>query len=434
MSTNRELFLNRAKEYFKDDYLDFLNELEKPCTQAFFLNTKKLSEDKIKEIIDFDYSKSELTNQSFYHNSDNIGKTKAYELGLIYPQEIAASLSSLFIDSNNVEYVVDMCSAPGGKTINALNRLNNDVLCISNDVNHNRALVLSSNLERLGLDNVIITNKQTSDLAKQLEGFADLVILDAPCSGEGMIRKYPEILDEYSLNNINSLADIQANLLEDAYKILNNGGQLLYSTCTYAFEEDENQIINFLNKHEDMELVNIDMKSSSTLKGTLKLSPLNNTEGQFICLMKKKGTKANNSYKYLKTVKEKLVDDFILDNLILDDYYLYKINDKYFLSLRPLIDMKYNTLKYGILIGEIKNKRFEPNHNLYRANSLKGKYKYVYDLNDEEYDIYISGNELKANIDSHYYLLTYKNVSLGFGKASNGVIKNKYPKGLRRMV
>jgi len=281
---------------------------------------------------------------------------------------------------------------------------------------------------------VIITNKQTSDLAKQLEGFADLVILDAPCSGEGMIRKYPEILDEYSINNINSLADIQANLLEDAYKILNNGGQLLYSTCTYAFEEDENQIINFLNKHEDMELVNIDMKSSSTLNGTVKLSPLNNTEGQFICLMKKKGTKVNNSYKYLKTVKEKLVDDFISDNLMLEDYYLYKINDKYFLSLRPLIDMKYNTLKYGIFIGEIKNKRFEPNHNLYRANSLKGKYKYVYDLNDEEYDIYISGNELKANIDSHYYLLTYKNVSLGFGKASNGVIKNKYPKGLRRMV
>ena len=434
MSINNKLFIDRCNEYFEYDCSEFLDQLEKPCTQAFFLNTRKADKEKIFDLIDFEYQSSPLTAQSFYHKCDNIGKTKAYELGLIYPQEIAASLSSLFIDTDNIKTVVDLCAAPGGKTINALNRLPKDVLCISNDVNHTRALTLSSNLERLGLDNVIITNKKTEDLCDQLEGFADLVILDAPCSGEGMIRKYPEILEEYSINNIQQLAKTQSKLLDEAYRMLNDGGQLLYSTCTYAFEEDERQIKDFLNSYPDMKLVKIDIRSSAKLEGTVKLSPLNDTEGQFIALMKKDGTREDASVKYLKPVKEKLVDEFIKENLDLDEYCLYKNNEHFFLSLRPFPDLKYNTLKYGIYAGEIVNKRFEPNHNLYRANSLKGKYRYVYELNDKEYDLFISGNEFKADLDNHYYLLTYKGISLGFGKCSNKAVKNKYPKGLRRMI
>ena len=434
MSINNQLFIKQCQEYFEDDCERFLQKLEEPCSQAFFLNTRKADKEEILKLIDFDYKESPLTDQSFYHHCDNIGKTKAYELGLIYPQEIAASLSSLFIDGKDVRRIVDLCAAPGGKTINALNRTGKDVLCISNDVNHTRALTLSSNLERLGLDNVIITNKKTEELARQLEGFADLVILDAPCSGEGMIRKYPEILDEYSLNNIKQLSLTQSKLLDEAYRILNNEGQLLYSTCTYAFEEDEKQISDFLDRYPDMELIPIDLRSSSKLRGTVKLSPLNDTEGQFIALMRKGGTKKEVSLKNLKPVKEKLVDDFIKDNLILDEYYLYKNNDRFFLSLRPLPDLGYNTLKYGIYLGEITNRRFEPNHNLYRANSLNGRYRYVYDLDEKEYDLFISGNEFKADLDNHYYLLTYKGYSLGFGKCSNRAMKNKYPKGLRRMV
>ena len=216
--------------------------------------------------------------------------------------------------------------------------------------------------------------------------------------------------------------------------MLNDGGQLLYSTCTYAFEEDERQIKDFLNSYPDMKLVKIDIRSSAKLEGTVKLSPLNDTEGQFIALMEKDGTREDASVKYLKPVKEKLVDEFIKENLDLDEYCLYKNNDHFFLSLRLFPDLKYNTPKYGIYAGEIVNKRFEPNHNLYRANSLKGKYRYVYELNDREYDLFISGNVFKADLDNHYYLLTYKGISLGFGKCSNKAVKNKYPKGLRRMI
>ena len=429
-----ELFVKRAEEYFADESQSFLKLLAEKPTQGFFLNTRKAGKDEIDDLLDFEYHRSQLTDDSYYHNEENIGKSIAYELGLIYPQEIAASLTTKFIDRKDVKIVVDMCAAPGGKTINVLNRLDPDVLCISNDVKHDRSLVLSSNLERCGLDNVIVTSKDTAKLADELQEKADIVILDAPCSGEGMIRKYPEILEDYSLKNIDSLARLQSELLQDAYKLLAPGGQLIYSTCTYAFEEDEDQISSFLEKNSDMSLIPIDLPSSSKLPGTVKLSPLNDTEGQFFALMRKKGIKNDMNLRYLKPVKDRTVEDFLQENLILDEYYLYKNNDRYYLSLMPLIDLKNNVLKYGINIGEIRNRRFEPNHNLYRANSLRGLYRYRYDLNEEEYTRFISGNEFRVDLSNNYYLITYKGHSLGFGKCSGGIMKNKYPKGLRRMI
>ncbi len=427
------LFHERIKDYFPNDYNKFLELLNNEPTQGFFLNTNKANKEDILNLLDFDYYKSDLTNDSYYHLNDNIGKTKAYELGLIYPQGIESSLTTSFIKDKDIKTIVDLCSAPGGKSINALNRFPNS-LCICNDTNYSRSLILSSNLERLGLDNVIVTNKDCDTLAKQLNNFADLLILDAPCSGEGMIRKYPEILDTYSLENIHKLANIQEKLLDNAYDILKGDGILIYSTCTYAFEEDENQINNFLNKYPDMHIISIDMNSNSKIKGTLKLSPLDNLEGQFICMMYKDSNSITSTFKELKTVKDNIVDTFIKDNLNINNYYLYKNNDNYYLSLHPLIDLKSNVLRYGIYIGSIKNKRFEPSHCLYRANSLREHFIYTYDLNDEEYLKYISGNEFKTNLDSNYYLLTYHNYSIGYGKCSNKTMKNKYPKGLRRML
>ena len=432
--TMKELFEERAKEYFGEDSSRFMELLKQPCTQGFFLNTRKMKREGILDLIDFPYRKSGYSSDSFYHDEANIGKTRAYELGLIYPQEIAASLTTEHVEKENVSVVVDLCAAPGGKSVNILNRLPEDILCISNDMNHSRCLALAQNLERLGLDNTIVTNMKCDQLAEQLEGYADIVILDAPCSGEGMIRKYPEILESYSLANIMNLSALQKELLENAYQILKKGGQLVYSTCTYAFEEDESQIEDFMSRHHDMHLSPVEDKGSSRLEGTVKLSPLNGTEGQFYCVMKKDGKAEARQIKELKTVQNRLVEDFIKDNLVLNAYCLYSIHDQFYLSLRPLPDLKKNVIRYGICLGEIKGKRFEPNHSLYRANSLKGKYRYFYELNDEEYEKFVSGQEIFAELDNHYYLLTYRGASIGFGKCSNGTIKNKYPKGLRRMI
>lgn len=430
---NKEVFLERAKQYFGEDYDRFVSLINEKQSSGFFINEKKAVKDKIFEIIDFSYKESNINNNSYYCLSDLIGKSKAYELGIIYPQDVESSMPVSFLENNDISLAIDLCAAPGGKSINALNKLNDNCLFISNDVTYSRASILSSNLERCGFTNTIVTSLKPNYLASKYQGLFDLVILDAPCSGEGMIRKYPEILDTYSVSNIENLANIQKDLLEDAYKLLNEGGTLIYSTCTFAFEEDENQVKDFLNRHEDMKLIKHHFDhNSSKLDGTIKLSFLNNTEGQFMAFMKKKGTLISKKYKQKKTSKHKIVEKFIKDNLNIENYYLYNNENNYYLSLIPLIDIEYGLLRYGIYLGELKKDRFEPSHNLYRSNNLS--FKYQYSLNDEEYYKFIRGDELSIDKEDNYYQVTYKGLSLGFGKCAKGKLKNKYPKGLRRVI
>ena len=430
---NKEVFLERAKQYFGEDYDRFVSLINEKQSSGFFINEKKADKDKIFEIIDFSYKESNINNNSYYCLSDSIGKSKAYELGIIYPQDVESSMPVSLLKNNDISLAIDLCAAPGGKSINALNKLNDNCLFISNDVTYSRASILSSNLERCGFTNAIVTSLKPDYLASKYQDLFDLVILDAPCSGEGMIRKYPEILDTYSVSNIENLANIQKDLLEDAYKLLNEGGTLIYSTCTFAFEEDENQVKDFLNRHEDMKLIKHHFDhNSSKLDGAIKLSFLNNTEGQFMAFMKKKGTLISKKYKQKKTSKHKIVEKFIKDNLNIENYYLYNNENKYYLSLIPLIDIEYGLLRYGIYLGELKKDRFEPSHNLYRSNNLS--FKYEYSLNDEEYYKFIRGDELSIDKEDNYYQVTYKGLSLGFGKCAKGKLKNKYPKGLRRVI
>lgn len=427
---SNKLYLDRCKKYFGKEYDLFLECLNKPATKSFFANY--LKGDVFKNI-DIKYDNSGINPNAFYFDNDHISSSKEYELGLIYPQGIESSLSSYLFNGENIDFIVDMCSAPGGKSINFANKFK-DALLISNDVNYKRQLLTANNFERLGIDKAIICSLEISSLANKLNSLADLVILDVPCSGEGMARKTEEIFDSYSDNEINKLKNIQAKLLDEAYEILNGDSYLVYSTCAYSFEEDEEQVKEFLNRHNDMTLINIDIKGNcSTLKGTVKLSFINNTEGQFIAIFKKNGIKQSVKLPMLKTVKNNIVDEFIKNNLNIDNYYLYRIDDKFYLSFNKLYDLKSNVIREGIYIGDLLKDRFEPNHFMYRANSLLGKYKYEYELSDEQYESFIKGLELKAdNLDNEYYHLLHKGYSVGFGKYSNGVIKNKYPKGLRR--
>lgn len=427
---SNQLYLDRCKTYFKNNYNDFFKCLKEKPTESFFIN--ELKGDVLKDI-DLDNNKSLLNPKAFYYDFDQISKTKEYELGLIYPQGIESSLSSHLFNGDNINIIVDMCSAPGGKSINFINKFSNALL-ISNDINYKRQLLTANNFERTGIDNAIICSLDINTLTNRLKNTADLVILDAPCSGEGMARKNDEIYDSYSENEIKKLADIQSKLLDDAYNILNNDSYLIYSTCTFSFEEDENQVIDFLNRHNDMSLIKVNINNNqSTLDGTIKLSFLNKTEGQFISIFKKSGIKSSINLPILKNIRNNIVQDFIKDNLNIDSYFLYRINDKFYISFNELYDLKTNIIRYGIYLGDLIKNRFEPNHFMYRANSLIGHYKFEYELNDMEYDNYVKGLELKVNdFKDAYYHLTYKGYSVGFGKCTNNVIKNKYPKGLRR--
>ena len=431
-----ELFVKRFKEYFGDYYDDFIKVINEPSSKALYLNAEKGDPELIIKEIDFPLVQTGFNDLSRCYEYDGIGHHPSYELGLVYPQEPSAAFTASFANTDNIRLCVDMCAAPGGKSINIKHRLPGDCLLVSNEINYKRATILSQNLERCGInDNVIITNKDGKGLAKQFKNLADLVILDAPCSGEGMIRKYQEIIDDYSLEKINECAKIQKELLENAYEMLKKGGELLYSTCTYAFEEDEEQILSFLMTHQDIKLVELPFSgiNPSRLQGTIKLSPLNKTEGQFIALLKKDGELAVSSYKYEKSIANKLADDFIKENLAIDDYYLYLLDDTYYLSLLPLLKIDRNVLKYGIEVGKITKGRFEPSHGFYRSNILAKLFKRSIELNAKDYHDYVAGLELPFDVENGYYLVKYHGYSVGFGKCTGGRLKNKYPKGLRQV-
>lgn len=428
---NNELYLNRCKKYFSSYYDDFLKKLNEKPTKSFFINSLK-GNDILKDI-DIEFKPSSINPNAYYYDEKAISNTKAYDLGLIYPQGIESSLSSYLFDGKDINIIVDMCSAPGGKSINFINKYK-DALLISNDINYKRQLLTANNFERLGIDNAIVCSLDTTVLSNKLKESVDLVILDAPCSGEGMARKTDEIFDAYSDNEIDKLKNIQSKLLEEAYNMLNGDSYLIYSTCAFSFEEDENQVEEFLKRHNDISLINIDIENNqSVLKGTVKLSFLNDTEGQFISIFHKSGIKNSVRLPLLKPINNSLVDGFINENLNIDNYYLYRYEDRFYLSFKEMIDLKCNVIRNGIYLGDLVKNRFEPNHFMYRANSLNHMYKYEIELNDSDYQSFIRGLEIKQEgLENKYYHLTHKGYSVGFGKYSNGVIKNKYPKGLRK--
>ena len=433
-----DLFYERMKDIYLDRYDEFKKKLDEEPIKTFFYNTLKEDKEKITALIDFKIVSSKLNEACAYYEDVQIGKTIVNDLGLIYPQELSATLPAKVLDPKGDVLIVDMCAAPGGKSIDLLNINKEQGLLISNEYEFKRAEALVSNLERIGGASVIITNKDTRTLSEELSGRADYVLLDAPCSGEGMARKNKDIISHYSLNNVLKCATLQKELLDDAYRLLKQGGYLVYSTCTYAKEENEDNVSAFLSKHPDMELLKIDLGEDlyrlnypKISDKVIRLSPLNNTEGQFIALFKKHGESVPAKVKYLKSVSHKLVESFIKEQLDLDKYYLYELKDRYYLSLRPLYDLKDKVIRYGIYAGELKKNIFLPSHHFYRIASLKDRYKKVLELDDEEYLKYRKGQSIFKDVSNGYWALFYKGEPFSFTKVVNKELKNKYPKGLR---
>ena len=426
--------------YLGDEFPRFKALMQEKHHQSIFFNLAKAPLQMLLREVNFEIEHSDYSNLTYYFNCDSIGKTYQNDLGLFYPQEMSASIPAQVLNPKQGSLVVDMCAAPGGKSINLASLMGDEGLLISNEYEYKRATILVSNLERMGISNVIVTNKNGQDLANNLKGLADYVLLDAPCSGEGMIRKQPAILDEYNLGNIELCQSRQLELIENAYDILKQDGEMVYSTCTYAMEENEMVVYEFLKKHPDMELLDIDHKyprrglayKDLESEKLVRFTPLDKTEGQFIAHFRKHGESVKAKVKNKKVVKNKLIEDFIKDQLDLDEYYIYEQNDKYYLALQPLLDLGRNVLRYGIALGEIRKNVFYPEHHFYRSNILNEHMLHIIDLNDEEYEKIISGNSIYRDEKNGYYALTYKHFPLSFTKLSNGECKNKYPKGLRR--
>ena len=438
-----ELFKKQMKDLLKDEYDDFKKALEKPSIKGFYTNPLKKD---ILPYLDSQYIKPHVVvKNGYYFDYEHypLGKSPFFLCGAYYIQEPSAMLVSHFLDVKEDDYILDMCGAPGGKTCAIASRLSNEGLMITNDIVPLRAKILSENVERFGLQNTIVTNCDPLSFVKILPGFFDKIILDAPCSGEGMFRKNDQAIDTWSLEKINECTHIQRQLLDAAMILLKDGGQLIYSTCTYNTQENEEQI-NYLLNHYDCQLIPLTkshgMSEGKDMKEAVRLYPHKyNGEGHFIALIQKIGTSKPTKSKALKAhtskQNQKLVEDFYKHYLnIKVPKYLYD-NQNHIYAIKPQFPNLegIRVLRNGLYLGECKKNRFEPS--LALALTLQKedvKQSYTYHETDQAIQKYIHGEAIEGSQQKGYGVIFVEDFPLSFYKESQHQAKNLYPKGLRR--
>lgn len=354
-----------------------------------------------------------------------LGKHLYHELGYYYLQDPSAMMVASLIDFKEDDLVLDMCAAPGGKTIQASLKMHDEGLIIANDLSFSRCGLLSNNIERLGIGNVVIANNDFLNVYSNFLNTFDKIILDAPCSGSGMFRKNDEMLKDWSINKVYKYQEIQKNLINIAYQMLKPGGELSYSTCSYSLEEDEDVINDLLSK-TDAELIDISKYGWVNPNNPIgiRLMPSHfEGEGQYICHIKKPGISTSNSFNKRN----------IFPKIVKGNYDVIKVGDYLFATKNGIDFSKLHIFRYGVKVGEFKKDYFR--YDLHFARSKLCHDLPEIELNLEEVKSYLYGNQLsKSTSIQGYVLLKYKNNAIDIAKSDTKVIKNYYPKGLRKKL
>ena len=430
-----ELFLKRMKELLKDNYSVFLESYNKIPKKSFQLNTLKTNGDILKNIVGIEEINIK---DAYYYNMESLGNHPYHHAGLFYIQEPSAMLPPLSIEIQNDFKVLDLCAAPGGKTHILAKQVPNGYV-LANEVNYKRAKKLLSNVERLGLNNVLVSSMSVDDLLVKYRNYFDVVLVDAPCSGEGMFRKDRQALKDWSLKKIEELSSIQSVLLKKASKLVKKNGYLIYSTCTFSLEENENVIKDFIDNY-DFSLVDVknDIKNVSTngfIDKTRRCYPFIFGEGQFIAVLK------NNQevLPYIETnilkdvpKKEKTEIQNLLNYYLKEQPFILKMYKQNIVALNKDIDIPdLSLLACGVKIGEYNYKHFVFHHQFSKAYGHLFYNTYNLSLDDKEVIKYLKGEELRAKVPDGYGVIMVDNYPLGLYRSSQNRLKNYYPKGLR---
>lgn len=448
-------FKDKIKKYFKSEADDFLNSYNFKPQKSIRVNTLKMSVEEFLNTFKLDLEPTNFSADGFFiKNSfdEKLGHMPLHHAGAFYVQEASAMTPVLALDINKDDKVLDLCAAPGGKSTQVAACLKGSGLIWSNEFIKSRALTLLSNIERMGIKNAVVSSCNPETLCENLYGFFDKVLVDAPCSGEGMFRKNPKALTEWSKEHVLSCSLRQKLILNSAKNALKEGGILVYSTCTFSPEENEEIVCDFLKNNDNFELVDINysfgrpafseytFKNSEILK-IRRITPLDGGEGHFIAKLRKKESFNKKTIKYYNYKKENKsilnLRDF-LKNISYSNFegIIEKFNNKYLLLPESLPSLSgLNVLRVGLLLAEDKKSRIEPSHALFMA-STPDELFYKVNLNNDEILKYLKGEEIKINNDFKGFAgVTINNeIVTGFGKCSNGILKNKYPKGLRNNI
>lgn len=432
-------FCERMKSLLKNEYSDFLTAFSSENeSNAIRINTKK-------ELIEQEFGKLESVpwcDCGFYADKSKISGNHPYHLaGLFYFQEASAMCAGEALPVNEGDFILDLCAAPGGKSTHIAQKLSGTGLLVSNEINKKRAGILSENIERMGFKNVIVTNESPEKLEVHFPHFFDKIVVDAPCSGEGMFRKEPQAVTEWSVAHTESCAERQRHILKSAIKMLKPGGYIVYSTCTFAPCENEETIAYILENFPEFKLCEIptlSMLSDGTLPLTKRIYPHKmRGEGHFVALLKnteEETTKIQHNIKSTISKESlKLVNEFFdsFMNIKIPEGALINFGDNiYVLPFGINID-KLKVLRPGLHLGICKKGRFEPSHALALALNAED-FKNTIDFSPDSKDLlsYLHGNTIPCN-KKGWVLVTVSNNPIGLGKASGGVLKNHYPKHLR---
>ncbi|PMD70741.1 RsmF rRNA methyltransferase first C-terminal domain-containing protein [Companilactobacillus nuruki] len=444
-------------EDFKTKYRDLMGEraeklfsaIENDSQEAFRLNPLKPDYKNVSYSLDNPIEYSPI---GFFGNIN--GNSIDHLSGYVYSQEPSAMYVTEILNPTENDKVLDLCAAPGSKTTYIASKMDSQGLLVSNEINDKRARVLSSNIERMGIKNTIVTNNSPKDFEKKFNNFFDKVLIDAPCSGEGMFRKDPESVKYWSLDYVEQCANRQRHILDSAYKLLNKGGAMVYSTCTFSPEENEQNVAWFLKQYPDMHLVPVKKYSgmedakpewgdnNPELVKALRMFPDKfNGEGHFMCKLIKDGDPEENKERQINDGLKKedfgFVQKFSKANLTgLEKINWLKISD--FLYQAASLDNRFkglHILRNGLKLGEFKKNRFEPD--IAWILALKpDELKTIYELNQQQFERYLHGESVILNdqpdFDNKWIGLSYQNKLFSWGRYSNRQIKNVYPKGLRR--
>lgn len=444
-----EKFESRMKTLLGEDYPDYIKALHEKPVKAFRVNTDKISLENFEKINPFGSKRIPYVKNGFYLDEDKAGNHPFHHAGMIYIQEPGAMMPAEAIDFSPDSKVLDMCAAPGGKSTQLKNKLDETGILVSNEIVPSRCKILTGNIERLGLHNCITTCTDTGRLSKLFPGFFDLIMVDAPCSGEGMFRKQEQAITEWSEDNVRICAERQKEILENAVICLKNGGHIIYATCTFSLEENEMIIDDFLSRHPDFTLVPVKEEivgctcdgiifencKNESIKLARRFYPHKSPgEGQFVAVLKNNLEPSPVRQKSAPE-KEKVdsaVFDFLDDTLTSYDkskVKMYNGNAVYFGGDFSL--QKGAAFCFGITIGEVKKGRVIPHHQFFMAMGKDFKRKIELSHDNEQLRKYLHGEEIDADCEKGWAVVTTMNCSVGGIKVANGKGKNHYPKGLR---
>lgn len=437
-----ESYLKRMREILKDEFESYINSFNSSPARALRLNKKKVKDASLR--LDFVTSPLSFQDNGLLFENDKIGSHPYHHAGCFYVQEPSAMIPVASIDIDPSWKVLDMCACPGGKTSQAAENLK-DGFIISNEIVPSRCKTLASNIERLGFENTIVTNTDTETLARLYPEYFDLVIADAPCSGEGMFRKDPHAVEEWSESGVEMCARRQKDILKNAVHCMKEGGYLIYSTCTFSFEENEDNVKYVLENYPSLSLV---MPKESVLNASTP-SPIfpecrrmyphrSQGEGQFVAVFHKdKGFTATPKSAPLLNIPKndretvfKFIDDFT-ENLSKDRIFSFKDNIVYLPFDAPVFEKI--TYSCGVTLGRVEKGVFRPHHQFFTSLGNHFKRKIDLTLSDARVEKYLKGESIDCNSDNGWACVRIDSFCVGGAKIVDKTAKNHYPKGLRKM-